>query len=121
MPLDRRITLRIRGPEVLDEYHTLQPGPFADHVIWASRHDVGTERWIVDEGQRVTQETVYRVRYRSDLDARDVAGDRINIVDDGTHYTITDLAEVSDPEFQRTIRRRFIDLRAVRKDPQPSS
>ena len=119
MPLDRRITLRIRGPEVLDEFQTLQPGAFVDHVIWASRHDSGAERWLRDEGQRVTQKTVYRVRYRSDLNARDVAGDRINIVDDGTHYSVVDLAEVSDPNFTRTNRRRFMDLRADRKDPQP--
>ena len=121
MPLDRRITLRIRGDATYDDRDRPVQGEFVDHEIWTSRHDAGAERWVVYEGSRFTQETVYRIRFRSDLNARDVASDRMNIVDDGTHYTVTDLAEVSDPEFRRNNRRRFQDLRAVRKDPQPTS
>ena len=122
MPLDRRITLRIRGDATYDDCDRPVQGEFVDHGIWASRHDFGTRYWLGFEGSRTTQDTAYRIRFRSDLASRRIDGDRLNIIDDGVHYRVIEVAEVSDENFQRSSnRRRFQDLRAVRLDPQPTS
>ena len=111
MPLDRPITVTIRGEDDFNQAGQFVPGVAVEYPLFATLIDTGAARTLETGGARIDVDRVFRVRWFKELAVAAVTS--VGVVDDlGLTYTITNVSEYvgrfSD------LRRRFLDIECSR-------
>ena len=92
MPIDRRITIQIRGEDQRNRYGEHVPGAINYFPVWAGRFDKSLEDFPELGGQRTEIRRNWRVRWFSDLaSVTDLSG--VTVVDDGREFDVENLIE----------------------------
>ena len=115
MPTDRIVTINIQGGGTYDDAGVYQRG--VDRLLrrWATLIDTSLERRFAIGGTIEYKNVLYRVRYFQDLADADI---RITFLydDAGIIYTLNTITEVTGRD--GNIRRRWLELDCVRREPQ---
>lgn len=100
MPLDRLISIGIRGPDGSED-GTPVPGEIVDRSVWARQVDYRFQG-ILGGSQELRTERRYRVRYRPDIVDAFLAN-RLSVVIDGDRYQVETVTESAE-------RRKWLDI-----------
>ncbi len=112
MPLDRPITIGIRGPDDTNAAGQFVPGVKVDYPVFATALDISVQRNLEVGGARLEADRIFRVRWFEELAVAPVTS--IELADElALNYTVTDVSEFvgrfSD------LRRRWLDLECSRE------
>ena len=110
MPIDRRITVQIRGEDQRDRYGELVPGAINYFPVWAGRFDKTLEDISEIGGERSQIRRAWRVRWFSDL-AGITDLERVAVEDGGIEFDVENLVEETGKD-GRT-RRRWLMIEGV--------
>ena len=110
MPIDRRITVQIRGEDQRDRYGELVPGAINYFPVWAGRFDKTLEDISEVAGERSEIRRAWRVRWFSDL-AGITDLERVAVEDGGIEFDVENLVEETGKD-GRT-RRRWLMIEGV--------
>ena len=112
MPLDRPITITIRGPDDFNQAGQFVPGEAVEYPLFATAVDISVERLLMTGGARLDADHVFRVRWFEELAIAPVTS--VAVVDDfGLSYTVTNVGEYVGRFGE--MRRRFMDLECTRE------
>ena len=110
MPIDRRITIQIRGEESRDRYGELVPGVINYFPVWTGRFDKSLEDFPELGGERSQIRRAWRVRWFSELAAvTDL--ERVTVTEDDVEFDVENLVEETGKD-GRT-RRRWLMIEGV--------
>ena len=110
MPIDRRITIQIRGEDQRDRYGELVPGAINYFPVWAGRFDKNLEDISEIAGERSEIRRAWRVRWFSQL-AGITDLERVAVEDAGIEFDVENLVEETGKD-GRT-RRRWLMIEGV--------
>ena len=110
MPVDRRITIQIRGEESRNRYGELVPGAINYFPVWAGRFDKSLEDFPEESGERSEIRRAWRVRWFSDL-AGITDLERVAVEDGGIEFDVENVIEETGKD-GRT-RRRWLMIEGV--------
>ena len=112
MPLDRPITVGIRGDDDTNAAGQFVPGPVTEYPIWATPLDVSVTRNLSIGGARLDADRVFRVRWFEELALAPVTS--IELADElGLEYRVTNVSEFVGRFGEQ--RRRWLDLECSRE------
>ena len=112
MPLDRPITVGIRGMDDYDDAGRFQPGPVTAYPVWATAIDISVARTLETGGARLDSDRVFRIRWFEE--AALAPPTSIAVTDElALTYTVTNVSEYTG-RFS-DLRRRWLDLECSRE------
>ena len=113
MPLDRPITVGIRGADDHNDAGQFVPGVVVEYPVFATVLDLTNERDILPGGARNTADRVFRVRWFSELALAPVTS--VSIVADelGLPYNVGHVSEYVGRFGD--LRRRWLDIEGTRE------
>ena len=112
MPLDRPITIGIRGPDDTNAAGQHVPGVVEPYGIFATAIDISVTRNLETGGARLEADRVFRVRWFEELALAPVTS--IELTDElALKYTITNVAEFVGKFGD--LRRRWLDIECSRE------
>ena len=112
MPLDRPITIGIRGPDDTNDAGQFVPGVKVDYPVFATAIDISVSRVLETGGARLDSDRVFRVRWFEELALAPVTS--IELTDElALAYTVTNVSEYVG-RFQ-DLRRRWLDIECSRE------
>ena len=112
MPLDRPITVGIRGADDFDASGQFQPGPVTEYPVYATALDISVQRNLSVAGARLDSDRVLRVRWFEELALAPVTS--IELADElGLSYRVTNVAEYVGRFGEQ--RRRWLDIECTRE------
>lgn len=112
MPLDRPITIGIRGADDFNDAGILVPGEAVDYEAWATALDISVQRNLETGGARLAADRVLRVRWFSELATAPLTS--VSVTDElGDTYTVTSVEEYVGRFGEQ--RRRWLDLELSRE------
>ena len=76
MPLDRPITVGVRGADNYNDAGQFVPGVAVEYPVWATAIDISVQRVLEAGGARLDSDRVFRVRWFSELALAPVAHPR---------------------------------------------
>ena len=112
MPLDRPITIGIRGPDDTNAAGQFVPGALETFPIFATAPDISVQRNLEVGGARLEADRVFRVRWFEELAVAPVTS--IELADElGLDYTVTDVSEYVGRFGDH--RRRWLEIQCTRE------
>ena len=112
MPLDRPITIGVRGPDDFNQAGQLVPGVLVEYPVFATALDISVQRVLETGGARLDSDRVFRVRYFEELALAPVTS--IELTDElALSYTVTNVSEYVGRFGD--LRRRWLDLECSRE------
>ena len=112
MPLDRPITVGIRGPDSFNQAGQFVPGEIEEYPVFATALDISVERILSTGGARLDADRVFRVRWFEELAIAAVTS--VSVTDElGLTYTVTSVEEYVGRFGD--LRRRWLDLECSRE------
>ena len=112
MPLDRPITIGIRGPDDFNDAGQHVPGVVVEYPAWATPIDISVQRNLEAGGARLASDRVLRVRWFEELALAPVTS--IELTDElALAYTVTKVSEYVGRFGE--IRRRWLDIECSRE------
>ena len=112
MPLDRPITIGIRGPDDTNDAGQHVPGVKVDYPVFATAIDISVSRVLETGGARLEADRVFRVRWFEELALAPPTS--IELTDElAATFTVTKVEEFVG-RFQ-DLRRRWLDLECSRE------
>ena len=112
MPLDRPITIGIRGADDFNAAGQHVPGPLTSYPVFATAVDISVTRILETGGARLDSDRVFRVRWFEELALAPVTS--IELTDEfALAYTITNVSEYVGKFGDH--RRRWLDVECSRE------
>ena len=112
VPLDRLLSVGVRGIDDWNDAGILVPGPVTEYPIWATPLDISVTRNLETGGARLKSDRVFRVRWFPELAIAPVTS--VSIIDElGQTYTVTKIEEFVGPYCD--LRRRWLTLECTRE------
>ena len=112
MPLDRPITVGIRGPDDFNQAGQFVPGETVNYPVFATAIDISVERVLMTGGARLDSDRVFRVRWFEELALAPVTS--IELTDElALAYTVTNVSEYVGR--YGDLRRRWLDIECTRE------
>ena len=112
MPLDRPITIGIRGPDDTNAAGQFVPGAVELYPVFATALDISVQRVLETGGARLDSDRVFRVRWF--LEAATAPVTSIELTDElALAYTVTNVSEYVGRFGD--LRRRWLDIECTRE------
>ena len=112
MPLDRPITVGIRGADDYDDSGQFQPGPVTEYPVWATALDISVQRNLGTGGARLEADRIFRIRWFEEAALSPVTS--LSVTDElALTYTVTHVEEYVGRYGDH--RRRWLDLECTRE------
>ena len=112
MPLDRPITIGIRGPSDTNAAGQFVPGALTDYPVFATALDISVQRVLETGGARLDSDRVFRVRWFEELALAPVTS--LELADElALQYRVTNVSEYVGRFGD--LRRRWLDLECSRE------
>ena len=112
MPLDRPITIGVRGEDDFNQAGQLVPGETVNYPVFATAIDISVERVLMTGGARLDSDRVFRVRWFEELALAPVTS--VSVTDElALSYTVTNVSEYVGR--YGDLRRRWLDIECTRE------
>ena len=112
MPLDRPITIGVRGEDGFNQAGQFVPGAVTEYPIFATAIDISVERVLMTGGARLDSDRVFRVRWFEELALAPVTS--VSVTDElALSYTVTNVSEYVGR--YGDLRRRWLDIECTRE------
>ena len=112
MPLDRPITIGIRGPDDTNAAGQFVPGVEVDYEVFATAIDISVSRVLETGGARLDSDRVFRIRWFEE--AAIAPPTSISVTDElALSYTVTNVGEYVGRFSDH--RRRWLDIECSRE------
>ena len=112
MPLDRPITIGIRGADSTNDAGQFVPGVAVEYPVFATALDISVQRILETGGARLDADRVFRIRWF--LEAATAPVTSIELTDElALSYRVTNVSEYVG-RFQ-DLRRRWLDIECSRE------
>ncbi len=112
VPLDRLLSVGLRGADNYNDAGIFVPGPVTAYPVWATPLDISVTRNLETGGARLEADRIFRLRWFEELALAPVTS--ISLTDElGLTYTVTDVSEYVGRFGD--LRRRWLDISATRE------